>query len=90
MANAQKDQNGMNTMTGILSSDGKTVIRIQASPTTHAMNIADGTTGSNLGPTLAKHDENMVPTLSAVSYLDGVTIVPLYVDANGNLLIDSI
>lgn len=89
MANAQKDQNGVSTITGVLESDGETVVRIVADPTSHGLSVDDGSTGSDLGPENAARDENDVPTLLAVSSADGVTPVALYVTADGHILIDS-
>lgn len=89
MANASKDQNGRNSLIGVLESSGELVIAVQANPTTHRLSIADATTGSNYGPANALPDGNFVSTLLGVSYLDGVTIVPIYCDSNGNLLVDS-
>lgn len=89
MANASLDENGVSTMTAALDSDGSTIVRIEADPTSHAVMVDDNTTGSDNGPTNALIDGNDRKTLMAVSYLDGVTPVPLYADSSGNLLIQS-
>lgn len=88
--NAQKDQNGTNTIIGVLNTSGNTTQRAKCDPTTHALIVSDGTGGSNNGPSArALHDENGVTTLLAVSSVDGVTPVALYVDSSGALLIQS-
>ncbi len=87
--NAYKDENGVSTMIGVDASDGVTITRILANPANNSLKVADNTTGSDLGPENALKDENGVSTLMAVSSVDGFTPVPLYVDSDGNLLIDS-
>ena len=47
------------------------------------------TSSSILNPQRALRDDNFVPTLLAVSDVDGETPVVLYVDSDGKLLIDS-
>lgn len=89
MANASRDENNVPTMLGTLNTDGVTVVPVKANPTTHALEIVDGNTGTNYGDGQASRDENFVPVLLAVSSVDGVTPVPVYVDVNGNLLVDS-
>lgn len=87
--NAPKDQNGISGMLGILNTDGSTIVPIQANPTTHAINVSDGTTGTDHGPSDAIKDGNYVPVLMAVSSVDGKTPVVIYADSSGNLLIQS-
>lgn len=90
MTNAKKDGNYASTMIGTLNTDGSTITPVQAVPSTHALKIDDNTTGSDNGPTRALRDENSVTTLMAVSSADGVTPVPLYVDSDGKLLVNSL
>ena len=89
MANAQRDENNVPTMLGVLNSDGVTVTPVQVNPANHALKVDDNTTGSDLGPSRALRDENFVPTKIVVSSVDGITPVVLYADSNGKLLIDS-
>lgn len=89
MANAVKDENGINTITGVLNSSGASIVRVKIDPTTHGLYTGDASTGSNNGPTNALRDDNFVTTFLAVSSSDGVTVVPLYCDSSGNLLVDS-
>lgn len=89
MADASIDENAKATMTGRLNTDGLTVTRVQADVSTHGMKIDDNTTGSDNGGTFAATDSNGRPTLFAVSNADGVTLVALYVDSTGHLLIKS-
>lgn len=69
--------------------DGATLINIKASPTSHGLQVADNTTGSDNGPTNSRHDANHTPILMAVSSTDGKTPVAVYADADGNLLVNS-
>lgn len=86
---AAKDQNFTNSLTAVLNTDGKTVVKVAATPNTHYLLVSDGTTGSDNGPANAIKDTNDVPTLLAVSSADGVTPVVVYADSSGNLLIQS-
>lgn len=86
---ASLDENSVPTLIAALDSDGETITRVQASPTTHGLIINDDTTGSDNGPENALHDGNGRPTLIAVSSADGITPVVVYVDSNGALLVDS-
>ena len=89
MANAAKDQNGVPTITGALNTNGTDIVRIKVNPTNHGLEISDGTTGSDHGPTNANRDENHVPVLVGVSSVDGVTPVVVYADSSGNVLVNS-
>jgi len=89
MAQARKDNNGVNTLIGTLDTDGLTPTLVKASPTTHRLNIDDASTGSDNGQVLSRRDENSVTTIMAVSSVDGVTPVVIYVNNSGELLIDS-
>lgn len=89
MAQAPRDQNRVPALLGTLNTDGITPTVVYADPATHALNVSDGTTGSDLGGHNAVRDQNRIPALLAVSSADGTTIVPVYTDANGNLMIDS-
>lgn len=89
MAEAKRDENRVTTMTAALNTNGTTVINIMADPSIHAIEINDGATGSSSGGTDAIRDQNFVPVLLAVSSVDGVTPVPLFATAGGELLIKS-
>lgn len=89
MSNASKDENGVSSLIGVLNSDGATIIPVKANPISHRLNVSDGTTGSDNGPTNALKDGNDVSTLIAVSSADGVTPVVVYADADGKLLVQS-
>lgn len=91
MADAKRDQNNVPTLLGTLDSTGASTVRVKVNATNHALKVSDNTTGSDNGPSPARalRDNNDVPALLAVSSVDGVSIVPVYADSNGNLLIDS-
>lgn len=89
MADASIDANSNATITGRLNTNGTTVTRVQVDPSTHALSVDDNTTGSDHGGTIAATDSNGRPTMFAVSNADGVTLVALYVNSSGELLIDS-
>lgn len=89
MADAAIDGNSNPSMTGLLNTDGATITRIKASPTNHGVKISDGTTGSDSGGTHGFFDSNDRTTLFAASNADGTSLVSLYVDSSGNLLVKS-
>ena len=87
--NAQKDDNSVSTLIGVLGTDGATIVPIMANPTSHRLKVMDGDSGSDNGPTNALKDENFVSSLIAVSSVDGKTPVVVYADASGHLLVQS-
>lgn len=87
MAETKRDDNRIPTIMGVLNTDGATPTRIEANPTTHILDVSDGSSGSDFGSNNAARDNSGEPVLLAVSNADGATPVPLYVDSNGNLLI---
>ncbi len=89
MTQAKIDNNNIKTLIGQLNTDGVTPTLVKADPTTHAISADDNTTGSDLSGDIAKRDDNREPTQLAVSNADGITPVPLYVDSDGKLLIQS-
>jgi hypothetical protein len=89
MTNAQRDDNNVPTMIAVLDSDGLTVTPVKINPANFGLKVDNDTTGSDLGPARALHDDNFVPTKLSVSSADVTRIVPLYVDSEGNLLIDN-
>lgn len=89
-ANARKDNNSINTLLAAGSNNGTTTVLITIDPTTHALGVSDGASGSDFGRTPAVRDQNSVPVIMAVSNIDGVTPVEIYADpATGKLLIQS-
>jgi hypothetical protein len=90
MADAKTDNNGVKTALGTLDSDGKTPICIKVNPANNALKVLDNTTGTASTSTIAIKDNNGVPVLMGVSSADMTTLIPLAVDNNGNLLIQSV
>lgn len=90
MGNAAIDSNSKATITGRLNTDGVTITRVRASPSTHAMEVDNQhNVGTDQGGTFAATDDNDRPALFAVSSAGDNALVSLYVSASGNLLIDS-
>ena len=89
MAQTKKDSNNVDTMTGVLNTDGTTPINITINPTTHILDASDGSSGSDFGNDWAARDNNSVPVLMAVSNADGITPVMLYVNSSGQLMVKS-
>lgn len=88
MTRAYRDDNQVTTMIALSSSDGSTVVPIQANPTNNALKVSNGTSGTDQGST--PKDANYIPVLFGVSSADGVTPVAVYADVStGALLIKS-
>lgn len=86
MANSHFDENHQPTLTGVLKTDGKTIVNAVATAANHALNTATNVGGSDFGPSQAKMDENRTPIAMAVSSADFVTPVAIYIDASGKLI----
>lgn len=84
-----RDANDVPVMMGALNTDGSTPTAVAAEPTEHYVYTNDDTTGTSLSTEPSVRDQNRVTGLMAVSSADGVTPIPLYVDADGKLLVDS-
>jgi hypothetical protein len=90
MANAVHDDDHNPTILGVSNADGVTTIPVQASPSTHALNVEDATTGTVTNSTNASRDDNHVVAWFALSSAGDGTRVPIAVDpANGSLLVRS-
>lgn len=89
MDQAPRDQNRVTTIIGTSSSDGFTPLVVKADPTAHSIAVEDNTTGSDLSGDIAGRDQNFTPVWLAVSEVDGITPVPVYVNTDGQLLVDS-
>lgn len=90
MSDAERDENFVPTMVGSDPTVVTTLNRVEANPSnSNGMQINDDTTGSDNGPTNAERDANFVTGLMAVSSADGITPVALYVNSDGELLVDS-
>lgn len=91
MTNAKRDENNISTLICALNTDGTTTTLIQVNPTNHGLKIDDASTGSDAGNNgnSAMKDENGVSVLTAVSSVDGSSIVEVYANSSGQILIDS-
>lgn len=89
MGRAFKDQNHVSTLLGALNTDGVTPIAVEVTASLNALNISNGTSGTDHGTTNAQRDINRIPVLIGVSALDGISPVEVYADSSGNLLVRS-
>lgn len=87
MAEQKYDDNQVPVLMGVLNTDGVTPTAVKATPSTNVINISDATTGSDLGKDLAARDNNGNPV--AIATDANGTIINLYVNSSGQLLIDS-
>ncbi len=85
------DSNNRPTLIGTLNSDGLTIVTGYANPSSHALSISDGTSGSDNGNNngTANLDDNGVAVCCAESNDDSGTIIEIYFDSSHNLLIKS-
>ena len=81
------DENRIPVAKGISSTDGTTVVDIYSLAADNAICIDDGVGGSDLGPANDKRTDNRKVAFMAVSAVDGVTPVPVYVDATTHCLL---
>lgn len=89
MADAVRDDNSVPALIAALNTDGATATRVYAKIATNCLVVNDDTTGSDLTRDIDLRDANGVPFMMAVSEVDGVTPVVLYVNSQGELLVDS-
>lgn len=89
MTVANKDNNRVPAKIGVLNTDGVTIKKLYADPSTHIIDTNIEVGGSDLGNNDAIRDDNGEPVMLAVSSSDGITPVPLYIDSSNCLLIKS-
>lgn len=87
MAEASRDNNGVPAALGVLNTDGVTPTRLQVNPSSHILQVSDGSTGSDFGNDIIDRDNNGVTVLAATD-ADG-NIINLYVNSSGQLLMKS-
>ena len=85
------DENSRTTILGTLDSDGISIVQVKANPVNHALKISDGTTGVDNGNNngVANLDHNSRPVWTALYSAEDGTLVEVYADVNGNLLVNS-
>ena len=87
---AKLDQNRVPTMQAVSNADGSTILNVCAKDADHSLCADEGATGSDLGPVNDLRDGNRKVAFMAVSAVDGITPIPIYVDSITNkLLINS-
>lgn len=89
MANAKIDENGRQSMIGVLNTDGKTITRVVANSATNYLHVNDDVTGTNLSGNQASTDENGRTTMFALASDGSGTYIALNVDSTGALLTKS-
>lgn len=87
MTQAKRDDNSIPTKMGVLNTDGATPTLLKIDPSTHILQVSDGTTGSDFGADIAARDNNGEHVLIATDGSDN--IITLYVNSSGQLLIKS-
>lgn len=93
MSNAPHDQNSVFAKMGILFSDGETAIPIAINPSTGGVKV--NTTDTVTAPILVavanrmRRDGDYRPTWAGVSSSSSSTVLPVFVDTDGAVLIDT-
>lgn len=88
MPSTYHDKNGTPTLLAV-QSDGTTLLNILTDPSTHRLAVSNGTSGSDNGPSVSRHDSNNMHILMATSSADGSTPVAVYANSIGQLLVES-
>lgn len=83
----QIDQNGITIASGVSSADSTTILPLLVDPVTNWV-LADAAPDTLTPTALAKCkiDSNQKETIYGISDTDGVTLIPIRTDTNGNLL----
>lgn len=89
MAVAKIDENGRESITALLNTDGLTITRVEANALTNGLKVDDSSLGSDAGGNPNTLDDNFRPIFFAESSDGDGTLVPLYVNSSGELLVDS-
>ena len=90
MSNAAIDSNSKQSIIARLKTDGVTVTRITADPSTQAMDVTTTTSGAVTPSNFSATDESGRTSWVAVSENDPTVLVALQCDSNGYLLIKEI
>ena len=86
MISVTRDDNRIPALLATSMADGKTVMAVKADPVSHKM-LVNTIDSANFSHTNAQKDANRVSAIWGTSNVDGVTPIPIYCDANGQLLI---
>ena len=87
MANAKGDDNRIPLLLATLNTDGVTPQPVNVDPFSHAISSNIGTTGTGFSTT-GTRDQNRVTGMYGVSSADGITLVEIYANSSGELLMD--
>lgn len=89
MTNAAIDGNDRRTMTGVLNTNGTTIMRLYVNPANGSLKVSNASTGTYPGGNNAKIDENGSATAMAVASSDMTTRMNILINSSNELLIDS-
>lgn len=87
--NANKDDNDVSTLLGVLKTDGTSTVRVKGNPTNGSLKISLNGGGSNTVAPIAQKDDNNVSSLLVVSSVDG-TPIAVATDSSGNILMETV
>ena len=81
------DANRISTLQGVSDTDGSTLVHVYANTSKHALFVDDAETGTDKGGNPDPRDANRKVAFFAVSSVDGVTPVAVYIDPITNKLL---
>lgn len=86
---ARRDQNAKPVSLAVSSSDNSTPLMLTVNPSTNFL-LTENYPNSVIVTSSSqdKRDQNTIPTVYGISSIDGVTLIPIKTDINGNLLIE--
>jgi hypothetical protein len=90
MSNAAIDQNSRQTGIARLKTDGVSLLRLTADPSSQALSVTTDTTGATVPSNFSGTDENGRISWFTVSEDDATQLVALQCDVSGALLIKMI
>lgn len=86
---ANKDDNSVSTLLGVLKTDGQSTIRIKGNSSNGGIKASINGVGTNMVSVVAKKDDNDVSTMMLVSSTDGTNIA-VAADSSGNILMETV
>ena len=87
MAEAKRDQNSIPTILAVLNTDGTTPTNVRINPVGNLLKVDIDVPGSDFGSDLANRDQNVITTMIVTDVNNN--IISLYVDSNGQLMVQS-
>ena len=82
-----RDRNSIPVTIATSNTDGVTLFSLVANPTTHRLIISTGSTGTDLGTSIVKRDENSITGIEALNSSNNTTPVPVFINSGTKRLL---